>query len=139
MSRTILIMEDEMDMRFYLMALVTSMGYEPLVTRNGVQGLERLKQDNAKVDRILLDVMMPEKGGALVYKELKLHPLFRDIPLVIFSGVEPASFRHYIKMLNLESELEIPEPEYYVEKSADPEYLKNIILQSLDQDSTAAH
>lgn len=126
---TVLIIEDEMDMRFYLMAMVNSLGLESILTRNGVQGLDALCTQ--RVDLIILDVMMPEKGGALVYQELKTNPLYRDIPLILFSGVDFHSFVHYIKMLNLGRKVTIPTPKYYVEKSADPDYLKEVIKKCI--------
>jgi len=125
-----------MEMRFYLMALVKSMGHTPVLTRNGVQGLETLgtAQDCALPDLIILDVMMPEKGGALVYQEIKAHKRFRDIPLLIFSGVDPKAFGHYVKMLKIGPNAQIPVPKYYVEKSADPDYLKQVITQCMNDD-----
>lgn len=80
---------------------------------------------------IILDIMMPEKGGALVYQELKSDPLLRDIPLLIFSGVDPQAFDHYIKMLNAGAPENTPPPKYYVEKSADPDYLKGMITECM--------
>lgn len=126
---TVLIIEDEMDMRFYLMAMVRSLGLESILTRDGVQGL--LALGTLRPDLIILDVMMPEKGGALVYQELKTNPLYRDIPLILFSGVDFQSFVHYIKMLNLNRVEKIPCPKYYVEKSADPDYLKQVIKKNI--------
>ncbi|MCP3940446.1 MAG: response regulator [Desulfobacteraceae bacterium] len=127
--KAVLIIEDEMDMRFYLMIMVRSLGLEPILTRDGVQGL--LALSSRLPDLIILDVMMPEKGGALVYQELKTQPLYRDIPLIIFSGVDFHSFVHYIKMLNLDRGIKIPSPKYYVEKSADPDYLKEVIKKCI--------
>ncbi|MCF8126142.1 MAG: response regulator, partial [Desulfotignum sp.] len=74
----VLIMEDEMDMRFYLMTMVKSLGHEPVLAQNGIQGLDMLAKE--RVDLIILDVMMPEKGGGLVYKELKTHAVYKNIP-----------------------------------------------------------
>jgi len=128
-AKTVLVIEDEMDMRFYLMAMVKSLGFESILTRDGVQGLSALS--TLHPDLIILDVMMPEKGGALVYQELKTEPLYRDIPLIVFSGVDFNSFVHYIKMLNLGLDIKIPFPKYYVEKSADPDYLKEVIKKCI--------
>lgn len=122
-------MEDEMDMRFYLKTMVRSLGLESILTRDGVQGL--LTLGALRPDLIILDVMMPEKGGGLVYQELKTNPLYRDIPLILFSGVDFQSFVHYIKMLNLNRVEKIPYPKYYVEKSADPDYLKEVIKKNI--------
>jgi CheY-like chemotaxis protein len=128
-ARTVLIIEDEMDMRFYLMAMGRSLGLEPILTRDGVQGLSALC--TKRPDLIILDVMMPEKGGGLVYEELKTNPLYKDIPLILFSGVDYNSFVHYIKMVNMDNRIKIPFPKYYVEKSADPDYLKEVIKKCI--------
>jgi len=129
-QKIVLIIEDEMEMRFYLMALVKSMGHEPVMARNGVQGLEVL--GTSLPDLIILDVMMPEKGGALVYQEIKADKRLKDIPLLIFSGVDSKAFVHYVKMLNADPDCKIPVPEYYVEKSADPDYLKKVITDCMN-------
>ncbi len=130
-EKTVLIIDDEMEMRFYLMAMVKSLGFNPVLTKNGVQGLETL--DRLLPDMIILDIMMPEKGGALVFQELKAHVSYRDIPLLIFSGVNPDAFVHYVKMLNIDPAVETPLPKYYVEKSADPDYLKQMILNCMNE------
>ncbi|MCP4021954.1 MAG: response regulator [Desulfobacteraceae bacterium] len=118
-------MEDEMQIRFFLMTLVKSLGFEPVLTVNGLRGL--LVLNKASPDLIILDVMMPEKGGALVYRELKTRPEFKNIPVIIYTGVDRDAFLHYIKMLNVKLKTKIPEPEFFVAKSDDPQYLKMII------------
>lgn len=128
--KTILIMEDEMDMRFYLMTLVKSLGHIPLITRDGVQGLEKLFA--SKPDMIIIDIMMPKKGGALVYQQIKQDVNLKDIPLMVFSGVDKKAFFHYVKMLNLKLDCQIDYPEYYVEKSSDPDYVKKMIENCID-------
>ncbi len=126
---TILIVDDDMQMRFYLMTLVKSMGYEPILTKDGSKGLEKLKEITPH--GIILDIMMPDKGGAQVYKELVSNPEYQKIPVVFFSGVDKDSFFHYIKMLNINVDHNIPEPQFYVAKDADPEYLKEVVIKSL--------
>ncbi|MCP3901871.1 MAG: response regulator [Desulfobacteraceae bacterium] len=112
-------------MRFYIMTLVRSLGFEPVMAKDGQQGLDILT--DIKPIAIVLDIMMPEKGGSLVYQELVCNPEFNHIPIVFFSGVDRKAFFHYIKMLNANLENKIPEPEYYVAKDAEPEYLKEVI------------
>lgn len=121
----ILIIDDEMQMRFYIMTLVKSLGFEPVMAKDGKQGLDILC--NIKPVAIILDIMMPEKGGTLVYQELASNPELNHIPIVFFSGVDRKAFFHYIKMLNINLKNKIPEPEYYVAKDAEPEYLKEVI------------
>lgn len=121
----VLILDDEMQMRFYLMTLVKSMGFEPILAKDGAEGLDILSR--IRPAAIVLDIMMPVKGGGLVYQALALHPEFKDIPIVFFSGVDKDAFFHYIKMLNVTLKEPVPMPAIYVAKDADPEYLKEVI------------
>lgn len=121
----VLIIDDDMQMRFYLKTLVLSLGFEPVLAKNGNLGIDLLKSENP--DIIILDIMMPEKGGTLVYQELACHPGYSRIPLIFFTGVDKRAFMHYIKMLNITLKKAIPEPRIYIAKDADPEYLKKII------------
>ena len=121
----ILIMDDEIQMRFYLMSLVKSLGFDPVLAKDGVQGLDTLTR--IKPAAIILDIMMPKKGGTIVYQELVTHPEFKTIPIIFFSGVDRKAFFHHIKMLNINLEHNIPEPAIFVAKDADSEYLKAII------------
>jgi CheY-like chemotaxis protein len=125
----VLIIEDEIHMRFYLMTLVKSLGFEAVLAKDGVQGLDRLKAIMPSV--IILDIMMPNKGGVVVYQELITTPEYKAIPVVFFSGVDRNAFFHHIKMLKLNVDHDIPEPEIYIAKDADPEYLKEVIKTSV--------
>lgn len=121
----VLIIDDDVQMRFYLMTLVKSLGYEAVLAKDGTQGLERLER--IFPDTIVLDIMMPNKGGVQVYRELVTHPVYQTIPVVFFSGVDRAAFFHYIKLLNAAIKEKVPEPKNYVVKDTDPEYLKQVI------------
>ena len=126
----ILIIDDEQINLDFFDVMLTRLGFEVLMAVDGEEGLEMIKEHNP--DLIILDIMMPEKGGALVYQEIKADGRFKNIPLLIFSGVDPQAFAHYIKMLNASSGESTPLPKYYVEKSADPDYLKKVITDCMD-------
>ena len=128
----ILVIDDEIEMRFYLMTLIKTLGFEPVLAKDGNQGLDALTR--IRPVAIILDIMMPEKGGSRVYQELVIHPEYKTIPIVFFSGVDRKAFSHHIKMLNLKTD--IPEPEYYVAKDADPEYLKEVIKKCVSKKLT---
>ena len=123
--KKILIIEDEMDMRFFLNTLLKTSGLEPVTARNGKEGIEKARE--ILPDLIILDVMMPEKGGALVYRQLRTDGLFKDIPVIILSGVSKTSFHHYLKMLNSAGNPDIALPNAYIEKPPDAEHLLDTI------------
>ena len=115
----ILIVDDEMDMRIFMSTLFETSGYRPVAVRDGHQGLAKAAE--LKPQLIVLDVMMPGEGGALMYKALKQDPELCNIPVVMCSAVEQISFGHYLKMLNARLETAVPEPEGYMEKPPDPD------------------
>lgn len=86
----ILIAEDDADDRFLLQAAFEENGFKDKLcfVENGVEVLEYLTstpKDNSYPRFILLDLNMPKKDGREVLKELKQHPDFKQIPVVIFS------------------------------------------------------
>lgn len=119
--RKVLIVDDEMDMRIFLNALFEMNGFSPVVTRDGREGLAKAKA--LLPDLIVLDVMMPGEGGAIMYKALKTDDKLRDIPVIVLSGVKEASFRHYLKMMKPGGGIDLPVPSVYMEKPPEPEYL----------------
>jgi len=129
-SKQILIIEDEMDMRFFLSTLVKTSGYTPVMARNGSEGLALASQ--AHPNLIILDVMMPEKGGALTYRELRADQALQDIPVIILSGVAKRTFYHYLKMLNAKESEDILLPDAYIEKPPDPANLQETIKRLID-------
>ena len=117
----ILIVDDEMDMRIFMSTLFETSGFKPVAARDGGQGLARARGN--RPDLVILDVMMPGEGGALMYKALKGDPQLRDIPVIMLSAVNETSFRHYLKMLNAQSADPLPDPEAYMEKPPESDEL----------------
>jgi two-component system, OmpR family, phosphate regulon response regulator PhoB len=117
----ILIVDDEMDMRIFMSTLFETSGFQPVTVRDGSQGLE--KAAALKPRLIILDVMMPGEGGALMYKALKNDPELCRIPVIMCSAVTQTSFDHYLKMLNARLGTPVPDPDGYVEKPPDPDDL----------------
>ena len=87
----ILIAEDDADDRFLLQAAFEENGFSDKLkfVENGVEVIEYLRSlesSDKKYPRfILLDLNMPKKDGREVLRELKQHPEFKKIPVVIFS------------------------------------------------------
>ena len=68
-KKTVLIVEDELDMRIFISTLLETSGYQPVMTRDGNEGM--LKAQDICPDLIILDVMMPGEGGVQMYRQLK--------------------------------------------------------------------
>jgi CheY-like chemotaxis protein len=88
----ILIAEDDRDDRFLLQnAFVESGNFELLkFVENGVEVMSYLNDlvsENGEnyPDLIILDLNMPKKNGKEVLGELRNHPVFKKIPVIIYT------------------------------------------------------
>jgi CheY-like chemotaxis protein len=85
-QKRVLIVEDKPHARTLLHAYLTEAGYITEIAVNGVDALEKAKL--WKPDVITLDILIPVKDGWQVLRELKDHPLCKDIPVIIVSMVD---------------------------------------------------
>lgn len=85
-GKTILLMEDEIDICLLAQFTLESAGYKVISANNGEEGLELLEKNNP-IDLIILDIMMPGMDGYQVLKLLKSDPRKKDIPVLIFSAM----------------------------------------------------
>ncbi|MDJ0783230.1 MAG: response regulator [Desulfosarcinaceae bacterium] len=122
--KRVLIVDDEMDMRIFMKTLFETSGWQPVVTRDGAQGLAQAQQ--SPPDLIVLDVMMPGEGGALMYRAVKRDARLAKVPVIMLSAVKPEVFHHYLKMLNARSQAPIPPPDAYMEKPPETDALLDL-------------
>ena len=84
MAKKILIVEDEEIMYSLLQKKLTREGYEVTVAKDGEEGLEKIRE--SKPDLILLDIIMPRKGGFEVMEEMKKDENAKNIPVIVISN-----------------------------------------------------
>ena len=95
----ILIAEDDSDDRFLLQTAFKEKGYDDnlVFVENGVELIEFLSDIHNKSSSynypyfILLDLNMPKKDGREALKEIKQHPVFKKIPVVVFTTTKNES------------------------------------------------
>ena len=121
MEGKVLVVEDDMHMRFLLKAVYETNGYVPVLAKDGRTGLQEAHKHMPQV--IVLDLMMPGQGGLVMYRELKADPRLREIPVIVLSAVEEESFHHSVSMLRVGGSEDIPDPDRYLEKPPDPDRL----------------
>ncbi len=83
-SRSILVVDDDTDIREGLSALLESEGFAVSEARNGQEGLELIKELSPAL--ILLDLMMPVMNGWEFGRQLRSRPEWADIPVIVLSA-----------------------------------------------------
>ena len=84
-KKRILLVDDEPDFCAIVQGQLEKEGFDVEIAYDGVEGLEKVKANPP--DAIILDVMMPEKDGYEVCKELKGDEKLADIPVVLLTAV----------------------------------------------------
>jgi len=137
MVKKVLVIDDDKNALKFFSAILSEHGYEPIIAQDGREGLEKIEQSD--VDLIVLDVMMPKKTGFVLFKELKRKDEYRDIPILMLTGVAESlrdldakkedtferpfdslreSLRKAIEEMRQSGEVR---PEMFVEKPVDPD------------------
>jgi two-component system, OmpR family, phosphate regulon response regulator PhoB len=129
MSKKVLIVDDDPDVRLFNTTVVEESGYTPIEAANGEEGLKIIKKD--RPDLVVLDVLMPKQSGIRLYRELKTDKSLVDIPVIILSGVAKRTFLRSQKALTEFGDKPVPEPENYLEKPVEPDELAREIKKFL--------
>jgi DNA-binding response OmpR family regulator len=117
MAQKILIVDDDPDLVEAVSIILENKGYTVAAAYGGVEGLEKAKTENP--DLIVLDVMMPDKDGYEVCKELKADEQYRSIPILLLTAVvSKISTTRYTQQMGIETEADD-----YVDKPVEPDEL----------------
>jgi CheY-like chemotaxis protein len=90
----ILIAEDDADDRFLIKTAFEENGSDDKIefVENGVELINYLKaidnnssSENCYPGFIMLDLNMPKKDGREVLREIKQHPIFKSIPVIVYT------------------------------------------------------
>ena len=121
----ILIVDDDPDIVESVTMVLKKNGHDVIEAYGGVEGLEKAKKE--KPDAIILDVMMPDKDGYEVCKELKADPEYSDIPILLLTAVvSKISSTSYTHRMGMETEADD-----YVDKPVEPSELARLVERLL--------
>ncbi|MBL7165548.1 MAG: response regulator [Dehalococcoidales bacterium] len=87
--KTVLVIEDEADIRNFAFRVLELEGYHVLQASDGNEGL-RLVRKNRGLSLVLLDLRLPGRDGWVVLQEMKKDPELSAIPVVVFSALAAA-------------------------------------------------
>jgi len=123
-QKRVLIVEDEPDFAALLQSILAGAGYTVATAYNCEDALSQVRA--ATPDLITLDIQMSRKSGAFFYRKLKSEKKFRDIPVVVVTGIMYDKEMENIIRSLMETDA-VPHPQAYLEKPIEgPELLKAV-------------
>jgi CheY-like chemotaxis protein len=85
MEHTVLVVEDEEDLRESMRDALELNGYSVVAARDGQEALDELR----KIDRVcvvLLDLLMPRMNGWDFFASMRAQPDLADVPVVVHTS-----------------------------------------------------
>jgi len=117
MGRKILIVDDDSDFVEAVTMILRPKKFEVVAAYNGKEGIEKVKSE--RPDLVVLDVMMPEKDGYSVCRELKSDPQWSHIPVLLLTAVAShVPTTRFTQQMGMETEADD-----YIDKPVEPEVL----------------
>jgi CheY-like chemotaxis protein len=82
---TILVVEDDRDLRYQYCSVLTVEGFQVHAVADGLEALQYLELDDLP-DLVVLDLGLLRVGGRLVQEDIAAHARTRHIPVVVVTG-----------------------------------------------------
>ena len=121
----ILVVDDDPDLVESVTVSLEKKNHVVIPAYGGIEGLEKARKE--KPDAIILDVMMPDKNGYEVCKELKADPGCQNIPILLLTAVaSKISTTAYTHRMGMETEADD-----YVDKPVEPKELVRLVERLL--------
>jgi DNA-binding response OmpR family regulator len=84
-AKTLLIIEDEIDIRSFIARVLQLEGYKVLEASNGIKGMEIIREN--PIALVLLDLRLPGPDGWSILREIKRSPKLMGIPVVVLTAI----------------------------------------------------
>ncbi len=82
----VLVVEDDPVLAQAMSIKFTSSGFRTIIAQDGDEALRELRRELPQV--VILDILLPKKNGFDVLKEIKVDPIWKQIPVLIASNLE---------------------------------------------------
>lgn len=119
-GRTILVAEDDADIRLMMSALLEMKGYRVVEAGDGQETLEVAQRE--RPDLILIDLQLPRLNGFAVTRFIRQTDALSRVPIVVVSAHDPAKHRNLALAAGCNA---------YVQKPIDFDRLNELIVSLL--------
>jgi two-component system response regulator AtoC len=125
-GHTILLAEDDLEVRSYLETALQCQGYSIEIAQDGEEALACLRANQVQISAALLDIIMPRRDGLEALKEIRRFN--RDVPIIMISGASSA--------LNVVEAMKSGANDF-IAKPIKPEDLRRALKMALETSSPA--
>jgi CheY-like chemotaxis protein len=132
-DKTILVVDDEPNVRLYLQAILDDAGFSVITAGDGEEALKIIREKHP--DFISLDLVMPRKSGHKLLYELRKDPALSQIPVLIVTAHAQDEMGREDLCDLLENRV-MSGPGTYLEKPVSPDAYVHAIRRALGIDES---
>jgi two-component system cell cycle response regulator DivK len=114
--RTVLIVEDSEDARYFMRLELEQLGYRIVEAENGEKAVEVAERE--RPDIILMDLSLPVMDGIAATEKIRLRDGFKTVPVIAVTAHQETDFRADAKAAGFDA---------YVTKPIDVPWLSELI------------
>lgn len=119
-NETVLVVEDQSDVRAFVVKTLSRLGYKVLEAVDGEHALKAIGLHSGGIDLLLTDVVMPRIGGSELSRQVK--NLFPGVKVIYMSGyIEDSSVRDGV----------LAGGEFFLQKPVSPKNLARMVRKAL--------
>ena len=124
-AKTILVVEDEPDVCIFLANLLAANGFYPVCAATLAEGLRQA--NTCCPDLVIINAMLPGEAGLRLYQRLRCSDRLCDIPVIMLSTLDKATFLRWPGVKRSSSGRQIPEPDAYLQKPPEADELLAVV------------
>lgn len=87
-NRKILLADDDASLRRFLEVILKRLNYDVTCAEDGLQAMQFALSAGSNFDAVVADAVMPNLTGYDLCRMLKQNPQYKNVPLIILSGLE---------------------------------------------------
>lgn len=122
-AATVLVAEDDEDIRLLMKTLLAARGYRVVEARDGQETLDLARL--SRPDLILMDLQLPRLNGFAVTRFVRQDESLRGVPIIVVSAHDPAKHRNLALAAGCNA---------YVQKPVDFDILDGLMVSLLGRD-----
>ena len=105
-SRSVLIVEDDGDLRQAVAEVIEDQGYTCRHAKNGIEAMAAMNLE--RPDLLIADLIMPVMSGIDLLARLREHPSYRDIPVIAMTAANDRMLGVKLDVPVLDKPIDLP-------------------------------
>ena len=104
--KKIVLVEDEIDTAKVIVKRLATAGYNVMVSQDALQAFRIINEE--RPDLVILDLMLPGRGGLSVLERMRLSAFTTHIPVVVLTGMKDETHKKKVLDEGVDAYLEKP-------------------------------